>query len=63
GVMVESNLVAGRQDLDRRQPEFLEYGKSVTDACVDPPTTERMLAELAEAVRARRGAAATARPM
>jgi 3-deoxy-7-phosphoheptulonate synthase len=54
GVMVESNLVAGRQDLDRRHPESLEYGKSVTDACVDLPTTERMLAELAEAARARR---------
>jgi 3-deoxy-7-phosphoheptulonate synthase len=55
GVMVESNLVAGRQDLDRDDPGSLEYGKSVTDACVDPPTTEAMLAELAEAVRARRG--------
>ena len=54
GVMVESNLVAGRQDLDSRHPESLEYGKSVTDACVDLPTTESMLAELAEATRARR---------
>src|SRR4051794_16814804 len=58
GVMVESNLVAGRQDLDQRHPETLEYGKSVTDACVDLGTTEVMLAELAEAVRARRGASA-----
>jgi 3-deoxy-7-phosphoheptulonate synthase len=57
GVMVESNLVAGRQDLDRRHPERLEYGKSVTDACVDPATTEELLAELAAAVRVRRGAA------
>src|SRR3954454_19817901 len=56
GVMVESNLVAGRQDLDRRHPGALEYGVSVTDACVDPPTTEAMLAELADAARARRGA-------
>jgi 3-deoxy-7-phosphoheptulonate synthase len=55
GVMVESNLVAGRQDLDQRNPGSLEYGKSVTDACVDPETTEAMLAELADAVRARRG--------
>jgi 3-deoxy-7-phosphoheptulonate synthase len=54
GVMLESNLVAGRQDLDRRHPEALEYGKSVTDACVDPATTEQMLAELAAASRARR---------
>jgi len=58
GVMVESNLVAGRQDLDRRHPESLEYGKSVTDACVDPETTEVLLAELAEAARVRRGAGA-----
>lgn len=54
GVMVESNLVAGRQDLDRRHPERLERGLSVTDACVDPATTEQLLAQLAEAVRARR---------
>src|SRR3954462_7660461 len=56
GVMVESNLVAGRQDLDRRHPGAREYGKSATDACVDPATTEAMLAELAEAARIRRGA-------
>ncbi|TYP90436.1 3-deoxy-7-phosphoheptulonate synthase [Blastococcus xanthinilyticus] len=54
GVMVESNLVAGRQDLDQRHPGALEYGKSVTDACVDPGTTEEMLAGLAAAVRSRR---------
>jgi 3-deoxy-7-phosphoheptulonate synthase len=57
GVMLESNLVAGRQDLDQRDPGALEYGKSVTDACVDPATTEAMLAELAAAARARRTAA------
>lgn len=56
GVMVESHLVAGRQDLDQQHPGSLEYGKSVTDACVDPATTEAMLAELADAVRARRSA-------
>jgi len=54
GVMVESNLVAGRQDLDREHPGSLEYGRSVTDACVDLPTTERLLDELATASRARR---------
>jgi 3-deoxy-7-phosphoheptulonate synthase len=54
GVMLESNLVAGRQDLDQRQPEALAYGLSVTDACVDPQTTAAMLEELAGAVRARR---------
>jgi 3-deoxy-7-phosphoheptulonate synthase len=54
GVMIESNLVAGRQDLDREHPEALEYGRSVTDACVDLGTTEALLAELAGAARARR---------
>ncbi|MGY1746916.1 3-deoxy-7-phosphoheptulonate synthase [Blastococcus sp. SYSU D00695] len=57
GVMLESNLVAGRQDLDQRDPGSLEYGKSVTDGCVDLPTTEAMLEELAAASRARRTAA------
>jgi 3-deoxy-7-phosphoheptulonate synthase len=55
GVMLESNLVAGRQDLDQRHPEALEYGKSVTDACVDLDMTVAMLDELAAAVRTRRG--------
>ncbi|WP_369133983.1 3-deoxy-7-phosphoheptulonate synthase [Modestobacter sp. I12A-02662] len=55
GVMVESNLVAGRQDLDQQHPDALAYGLSVTDACVDPDTTAALLDELADAVRARRG--------
>ena len=54
GVMLESNLVAGRQDLDQQRPAALEYGRSVTDACVDLAMTEAMLAELADAVRVRR---------
>ncbi|SDY00135.1 3-deoxy-D-arabinoheptulosonate-7-phosphate synthase [Modestobacter sp. DSM 44400] len=57
GVMLESNLVAGRQDLDQQHPGALEYGKSVTDACVDLDMTAAMLDELADAARARRGAA------
>jgi 3-deoxy-7-phosphoheptulonate synthase len=57
GVMLESNLVAGRQDLDQRRPDALEYGRSVTDACVDLETTERLLEELAAAARKRRLAA------
>jgi 3-deoxy-7-phosphoheptulonate synthase len=55
GVMLESNLVAGRQDLG--DPGALEYGKSVTDACVDLDTTAALLDELAGAARARRGRA------
>jgi 3-deoxy-7-phosphoheptulonate synthase len=54
GVMLESNLVAGRQDLDQERPDALEYGKSVTDACVDLEMTAAMLDELAGAARARR---------
>jgi 3-deoxy-7-phosphoheptulonate synthase len=56
GVMLESNLVAGRQNLDQRRPAALEYGMSVTDACVDLDMTAAMLDELAAAARARRGA-------
>jgi 3-deoxy-7-phosphoheptulonate synthase len=52
GVMLESFLVAGRQEL--RDPASLVYGQSVTDACIDWDTTAGILAELAEAVRARR---------
>jgi 3-deoxy-7-phosphoheptulonate synthase len=54
GVMLESNLVAGRQDLDQEHPDALEYGKSITDACVDPEMTAAMLDELAAAARHRR---------
>lgn len=54
GVMVESNLVAGSQKLIERKR--LEYGKSITDGCVDFATTESMLDELADAVRASRHA-------
>jgi 3-deoxy-7-phosphoheptulonate synthase len=55
GVMLESNLRAGRQALDQSNPGGLEYGQSITDACVDLDTTAAMLDELAAAARARRG--------
>ncbi|MGY1650550.1 3-deoxy-7-phosphoheptulonate synthase [Geodermatophilus sp. SYSU D01119] len=58
GVMIESFLAEGRQDLDQAHPERLEYGVSVTDSCVDLPTTEALLDELAAAARARRAATA-----
>jgi len=54
GVMMESNLVAGAQKLIPGQP--LVYGQSITDACIDWKETYSLLAELAAAVRARRGA-------
>jgi len=46
GIMLESNLAWGAQPMptDRRQ---LQYGVSITDACVDWPTTERLMTDLA----------------
>jgi 3-deoxy-7-phosphoheptulonate synthase len=55
GVMMESFLVAGRQDLDSDKP--LVYGQSITDACMDWDTTVLALDRLAAAVRARRESA------
>jgi 3-deoxy-7-phosphoheptulonate synthase len=52
GVMIESHLKAGRQDLCPGKP--LEYGQSITDACIAWDDTEPLLRGLAEAVRARR---------
>jgi len=52
GVMLESNLVEGRQDVVHG--EELVYGKSITDACINWDTTDILLRELANAVRARR---------
>jgi 3-deoxy-7-phosphoheptulonate synthase len=50
-VMIESNLVGGKQD-HRARP--LVYGRSVTDACLPWEKTVPVLALLAEAVRERR---------
>ena len=54
GVMMESFLVAGRQDLE--SGERLIYGQSITDACMDWDTTVLTLDRLASAVRKRREA-------
>jgi 3-deoxy-7-phosphoheptulonate synthase len=54
GVMIESNLVAGAQQLIPGQP--LVYGQSITDPCIDWQETHTLLAELAAAVRARQTA-------
>jgi 3-deoxy-7-phosphoheptulonate synthase len=52
GVMLESNLVAGRQELvPGRTPV---RGQSITDACIDLATTEPLLERLALANRASR---------
>ena len=54
GVMIESHLVAGRQDV--APGVALAYGQSITDGCIDLATTEQVLHKLADAVVARRQA-------
>jgi 3-deoxy-7-phosphoheptulonate synthase len=51
GVMLESNIGPGNQPLPRNRAE-LKYGVSITDPCIDWPTTERCLTEAAQAVAA-----------
>jgi 3-deoxy-7-phosphoheptulonate synthase len=60
GVMVESFLVAGRQELT--DPSRLVYGQSITDACIGWEDTVTVLRALAAAARERRGAKAGQRP-
>jgi 3-deoxy-7-phosphoheptulonate synthase len=50
GMMLESHLYAGNQKLTR--PEDLEYGISVTDACIDWETTEKLLEESYQQLKA-----------
>jgi 3-deoxy-7-phosphoheptulonate synthase len=52
GAMIESNIVAGRQDV--LPGVALTYGQSITDGCIDWDTTEQVLRRLADAVAARR---------
>lgn len=52
GVMIESHLVEGRQELVPGQP--LTFGQSITDACIGWDDTENVLRHLAASVRARR---------
>jgi 3-deoxy-7-phosphoheptulonate synthase len=52
GVMIESHLVGGRQDLVPGRE--LTYGQSVTDGCIDWDSSLKVLDNLAEAVRQRR---------
>lgn len=52
GVMVESHLVEGRQDLE--QGKALTYGQSITDACIGWEDTEILLQQLSDAIVARR---------
>lgn len=59
GLMIESHIIAGRQNLEPGQP--LTYGQSITDACLGFDDTAVILRELAAAVRARRIASGEAR--
>ena len=57
GVMVESHLVEGRQNLEPGKP--LEYGISITDACLGWEDSIKVLEVLAQGVRTRRLVKAT----
>ena len=58
GMMIESNLVAGRQDLIPGKP--LTWGQSITDGCIDWDTSVACLRMLADAARSRGLGAAAA---
>lgn len=50
GLMVESHINGGRQDIPADLSQ-LEYGKSVTDGCIDWATTEQTLLDMHEALK------------
>jgi 3-deoxy-7-phosphoheptulonate synthase len=52
GVMLESHLKSGRQDLVAGKE--LVYGQSITDACIGWKESRELLEALANAVRERR---------
>ena len=54
GVMLESFLLAGRQDLVPGGISQLRYGQSITDGCIDWNETSELLVTLAEAASQRR---------
>ncbi|OJX33258.1 MAG: 3-deoxy-7-phosphoheptulonate synthase [Burkholderiales bacterium 68-12] len=59
GLMLESHLVAGAQKFTpgKDAPGALEYGKSITDACLGWDDSVQALGDLSAAVQARRNAA------
>lgn len=58
GVMIESHLVGGRQDLISGRP--LVYGQSITDGCIDWDSSVEVLQRLSDAVLQRRQVVAQA---
>ena len=59
GVMVESHIEAGAQKFTagKDDPSRLEYGKSITDACIGWDDSRAVLQTLADGVKARRARA------
>jgi 3-deoxy-7-phosphoheptulonate synthase len=57
GVMIESHLVEGSQKFSagKDDPGKLEYGRSITDACIGWDDSKQVLQTLSRAVEARRG--------
>ncbi|KAG6010751.1 hypothetical protein E4U21_004139 [Claviceps maximensis] len=62
GVMIESNIHPGRQDVAEEEeeqgdaatsPKRIQYGVSITDGCIGWPETSTILAKLAAAVKIR----------
>lgn len=57
GLMIESNIVEGRQDvppLEKGGKDALIYGCSITDACIGWEATESVLKVLSDAIKTRR---------
>jgi 3-deoxy-7-phosphoheptulonate synthase len=55
GVMIESHLIGGRQDLKPGiQLNDLVYGQSITDGCISWDDSEKLLVTLAESIQNRR---------
>jgi len=48
GVMIESHLCEGRQDVPAEGKEGLKYGQSITDACIGWEDTEKVLEQIAQ---------------
>lgn len=59
GVMIESNIHGGRQDVPPEGPVGLKHGVSITDACIDWETTVTVLEELNKAALDRKNLAPT----
>ena len=46
GVMIESNIIEGKQTLDPRNPDKLTYGVSITDSCISIQETFELIANV-----------------